>query len=181
MTVIFAPSGLRTASYRKHWPALVNTYGQACYYCGEFATCIDHVIPASYGGSNDFDNLVLSCALCNLLASDIVFDDVEEKRLYILKRRAKGNRLTRTICTDCLMPYEYRVGSPSLFLCAECYDLQLECPTYAMRPAWHRWLKELEAADIPVEIHRQLRDMHFSSRERKLVALTQMIFVTGDF
>ncbi len=40
-----------------------------CHYCGLHANedelQIDHIIPVSRGGTNDFSNLVTSCATCN--------------------------------------------------------------------------------------------------------------------
>ena len=39
--------------------------GVRCVYCGGPAQHLDHVIPRSRGGSDDDDNLVLSCAGCN--------------------------------------------------------------------------------------------------------------------
>jgi 5-methylcytosine-specific restriction endonuclease McrA len=44
-----------------------------CYYCGELLYAsfdkevhVDHMIPLSRGGSNSIENIVLSCATCNL-------------------------------------------------------------------------------------------------------------------
>lgn len=37
-----------------------------CRYCGDYATHVDHVIPKSRGGSDEFSNLVAACARCNL-------------------------------------------------------------------------------------------------------------------
>lgn len=36
-----------------------------CFYCGGVADSVEHVIPKSAGGSDDLDNLVLSCKSCN--------------------------------------------------------------------------------------------------------------------
>ena len=40
-----------------------------CVYCGrkppEVALEIDHIIPVSYGGGNNMDNLATSCNQCN--------------------------------------------------------------------------------------------------------------------
>lgn len=36
-----------------------------CFYCGDRATSVDHVIPASRGGSDRDDNLVACCWPCN--------------------------------------------------------------------------------------------------------------------
>lgn len=37
-----------------------------CIYCGDPSEHIDHVIPLSRGGDHSLDNLVASCAKCNL-------------------------------------------------------------------------------------------------------------------
>ena len=37
-----------------------------CAYCGEKGDTVDHIIPKSKGGSDDPENLVCSCTMCNL-------------------------------------------------------------------------------------------------------------------
>lgn len=39
-----------------------------CVYCGTPGgdLHVDHVVPQSWGGSNEYDNLVTSCARCNI-------------------------------------------------------------------------------------------------------------------
>jgi len=43
--------------------------GHRCRYCGERVTAltrqVDHVVPASRGGTNDVENLVTACVACN--------------------------------------------------------------------------------------------------------------------
>lgn len=46
------------------------TWGN-CWYCGMplnpfYDLCIDHVLPLSRGGSNEIENLVPACNICNL-------------------------------------------------------------------------------------------------------------------
>jgi len=36
-----------------------------CYYCGQEATTIDHIIPISKGGISSEDNCVPACHRCN--------------------------------------------------------------------------------------------------------------------
>ena len=59
---------------------LFYQFGGRCFYCGQKIQIenmhIDHMIPKSKGGSNG-DNLVASCAECNLVKGDL---DVEEFR-----------------------------------------------------------------------------------------------------
>ena len=72
---------------------MLKKLGQTCVYCGEKATCIDHIIPWSYCRSSEPTNLVPSCQECNSVAGSTVFDTFEMKRDYILgkihKRRNK--------------------------------------------------------------------------------------------
>ncbi len=50
-----------------------------CFYCGKKINkaqlIIDHVVPMSKGGSNTFENIVLSCWFCNLKKGDRIIDD----------------------------------------------------------------------------------------------------------
>ena len=59
-----------------------------CVYCGrregeygptetagDAIICIDHVIPLAYGGSDDVNNLVCACSVCNLFKSDRTPDE----------------------------------------------------------------------------------------------------------
>jgi hypothetical protein len=40
--------------------------GYACYYCGQDATTVDHVIPIAKGGDPiNMDNMVAACRRCN--------------------------------------------------------------------------------------------------------------------
>lgn len=58
-------------AYRPRILALAGRDGSwRCHYCGESFSAdrppvVEHVIPKVRGGSNDHDNLVLACALCN--------------------------------------------------------------------------------------------------------------------
>jgi len=45
--------------------------GYECVYCGSYKNLtLDHVIPKSRGGTNDWTNLVTSCIKCNLKKAD---------------------------------------------------------------------------------------------------------------
>jgi len=46
--------------------AILERDGYICQYCGSPAEHVDHVIPRCQGGTNEPDNLVASCASCNL-------------------------------------------------------------------------------------------------------------------
>ena len=39
--------------------------GRACGYCGGHASTIDHVLPRSRGGANEWTNTVAACGRCN--------------------------------------------------------------------------------------------------------------------
>lgn len=143
----------RNLSYRKRWGQLIDTYGYLCFYCRKsIATTIDHVVPYSWDEDNSIENLVPACALCNSIAGDKIFESVEHKRQYVLNRKnRKGNR--QVLCTNCFLPYGYRTMSPSLFLCAECYDKEYGT-THANKRGWKKWLCELADAGILPEAHR---------------------------
>lgn len=52
------------------WPAMrarvFAAKGNKCVYCGSDAAHVDHQLPRSRGGKDDFDNLVPSCGPCNI-------------------------------------------------------------------------------------------------------------------
>lgn len=164
----------RRMTYKKRWKELIAYYGARCYYCRkEAATTIDHVVPYSWDAVNDIENLVPACALCNAIAGDKMFEDVEQKRQYILSQRAKRTNM-RAICPECLLPFTYRTHSPSMFLCAECYDLEYGTRHSESRE-WVRWLSQLRTAGIPAKAHRRMRErmskIDHKTRDEKLEVL----------
>jgi 5-methylcytosine-specific restriction endonuclease McrA len=67
-----------------------------CQYCGKDGlasaeswhdSCIDHLNPRKYGGTNDADNRLACCHYCNAIKGDRHFESLEEARQYILQRR----------------------------------------------------------------------------------------------
>lgn len=48
---------------------VLNKYNKKCAYCGNGITLedmkIDHIIPQSKGGTDDLDNLMPACEICN--------------------------------------------------------------------------------------------------------------------
>ena len=52
-----------------------------CFYCGEGASDVEHVIPFSLVG--ECTPKVWSCSECNSIASNSLFETIEEKRAYI--------------------------------------------------------------------------------------------------
>lgn len=146
----------RSTTYRKRWKELIEYHGSRCYYCRkEIATTIDHVIPYSWDHDNILNNLVPACSLCNSLANNKIFDNVELKRQYILgQRKKRDNR--RAICVICLLPFAYRIHSPSFILCPECYDEEYQTKE-AQTKEWKKWVYQLKAAGIPAEAHRNMK------------------------
>ena len=87
------------------WNELLLMYGEKCVYChSQIATQIDHVIPYSYIPCHDLINLRPSCARCNLIASDKVFEDFDEKYKYV---RSKCNKENLLRCTNCTIPFYF--------------------------------------------------------------------------
>ncbi|MDE1429430.1 HNH endonuclease [Bacillus licheniformis] len=63
---IVNPKLIRKYFDRETFRKLVfRRYGDSCFYCGDEATTIDHVIPKSQGGISSFSNCVPSCSQCN--------------------------------------------------------------------------------------------------------------------
>lgn len=68
----------------------------ACAYCAcelEEQYDVEHIIPLSFGGTNNLSNLCLSCRNCNALAGDLVFQDFYQKQAYIMGQKLKRRRL----------------------------------------------------------------------------------------
>ena len=55
-----------------------------CFYCGEPASDVEHVIPRCFSGERT--PKVWSCRECNLLAGSKLFESIEEKRFFIQNR-----------------------------------------------------------------------------------------------
>ena len=51
---------------RKDWQNIIDAFGNTCVYCGKPEKLeVDHFIPQSLGGRNDFTNFVPACRRCN--------------------------------------------------------------------------------------------------------------------
>jgi hypothetical protein len=61
-----------------HYPPVADRAGHRCEYCRapeavfNFPFEVEHILPASKGGSDEPDNLALACRACNLRKSNIV-------------------------------------------------------------------------------------------------------------
>lgn len=62
-----SPSSRATSSpgWRAMRERVLRRDGRRCHYCGDLAETVDHVVPASEGGTNDMTNLVAACWPCN--------------------------------------------------------------------------------------------------------------------
>ena len=89
-----------------------------CQYCGQAAPevvlNIDHMIPVSKGGTNDFENLVTSCSSCNQGKSDRVLDDHSFSELQIKLASNKASRLEKLLeVTDRVREIQNKLESDS--------------------------------------------------------------------
>ena len=108
------------------WKRVMGRHGGACVYCGERATCLDHINPLSYTGDNSEDNLVASCQLCNAIAGSLVFDTFEAKREYVVGELGKpkyANRNSLSFRTDCGQLFRPSWSGSTKFPCKSCYAL----------------------------------------------------------
>lgn len=80
------PLIIRLLKYIKHFrrnlrPNRNRIYkrdGHQCVYCGSSKNLtLDHVIPKSRGGKNDWQNLVTSCFKCNLKKADMTPEEAK--------------------------------------------------------------------------------------------------------
>jgi 5-methylcytosine-specific restriction endonuclease McrA len=46
-------------------PRILRRDNYCCFYCGQDADTVDHVIPRRLNGGDDEDNLVAACRKCN--------------------------------------------------------------------------------------------------------------------
>lgn len=54
-----------TREWRKIRAAVLKRDHFRCFYCGDPATTVDHLVPVIRGGTDDESNLVAACAGCN--------------------------------------------------------------------------------------------------------------------
>lgn len=126
----YRPSSRRRAipsGVRSH---VLSEYGGICAYCEYEANQVDHIVPWAFGGSNDIDNLVASCGICNCIANDRVFDSFDAKRRYIrgrygpyLEKRLHRAMMRLSVCGDCRSIYQPNVDGSSAVLCGSCYAI----------------------------------------------------------
>lgn len=85
--------------YRIGWGVrkiIIKRDGYVCRYCGALLTkqthTIDHIIPASKGGSEHPNNLAMCCGWCNKKAKDLVFKNFNTKQQYLLKKHEEKGK-----------------------------------------------------------------------------------------
>jgi 5-methylcytosine-specific restriction endonuclease McrA len=54
-----------TALWRKIRSQVLKRDQDTCYYCGQYADTVEHLIERSQGGTDSMDNLVAACKKCN--------------------------------------------------------------------------------------------------------------------
>lgn len=92
-----------------------------CFYCGDPAECIDHIIPWDFSRDSSKGNLVASCLLCNGIAGAKIFDNLEEKREYIRsqlrRQKYKNRKKDDSHCLSCGADFVPRFQGSTLFYC----------------------------------------------------------------
>ena len=68
--MVLSKSALRSTGSTRQWTKIRQRILRRdqfiCFYCGQEATTVDHVIPRRLNGNDADDNLVASCRRCNL-------------------------------------------------------------------------------------------------------------------
>ena len=73
----------RISGHRKHKNELLRKY-KKCVYCGSSKDLeIDHYIPKSHGGSDNIDNLVISCSRCNKYKSSRTVEKLNLQFIFV--------------------------------------------------------------------------------------------------
>ena len=72
----------KIVSHRPTKSAIYRRDGNKCQYCGSTKhLTIDHVIPRSKGGTEDWENLVVACSQCNTRKGDKLLEQSGMKLL----------------------------------------------------------------------------------------------------
>jgi 5-methylcytosine-specific restriction endonuclease McrA len=54
-----------TAEYKRNRRKVLEDSNYTCHYCQGIANTADHIIPVSFGGTNEISNLLAACHKCN--------------------------------------------------------------------------------------------------------------------
>jgi len=68
---------------------ILEKYDYACVYCNGPAVDVDHIQAWQFNQVHDENNLVAACKLCNALGHMKAFENLSDKREYILERRKR--------------------------------------------------------------------------------------------
>lgn len=66
--------------------------GNACRYCGDIATTVDHIVPVSFIPIHQENNLVAACGRCNNKLGNRMFTSLDEKREFLLQNLKSRKR-----------------------------------------------------------------------------------------
>ena len=109
--------GKKRENLLKYKKPLREKQNNKCFWCGneigstilkqkkgeyiprELKTHIDHIIPYSYCKNNNFENLCLSCSICNLWKHSKVFIDPDDCKLYLRHKWDKAIKNNQIIIT----------------------------------------------------------------------------------
>lgn len=130
---------------------ILDEHNWVCQYCGAAASDVDHIIPWTYGGSDDEDNLTASCHLCNMIASNKVFDTFTDKRAFIVEERRKRSMPPPNLCIECGRPFYNGARGATRFMCSQCNheDLAESKRLRPKRSERRRFVKEINRALKP--------------------------------
>jgi hypothetical protein len=51
--------------WRKRREIILKMHDDLCYYCGDLADTVDHIVDRQHGGTDQINNLVAACQECN--------------------------------------------------------------------------------------------------------------------
>lgn len=70
---------------RASFPAVLRRDKHQCGYCGEFAATVDHILPKSRGGTENWHNTIAACSSCNNRKADRTPEEAGMKLLWAPK------------------------------------------------------------------------------------------------
>jgi hypothetical protein len=130
-----------TAEWRALREYVLDRDSGLCQYCGQAATCVDHIVPWSKGGPDLPSNLVGACTRCNSRANARAFDTFSEKQRYLTGTRRFNcvgplpMGLHITTCGDCRDSFfPARAGATNI-LCPWCVAKDDSAPAPKMLQA----------------------------------------------
>lgn len=137
---------------------IFKRYGHKCFYCGEFANTIDHVIPRSKGGISSFSNCVPACFKCNTVKRNL---DLEDFLYYFGPLTITPNLSKVDSVRYDLMELTDKMANINVYLnmCLKKIELDEDVSNY---------LFELEELEIQVEQIGETINRHIKENEKIL-------------